>query len=120
MMSVGHRSSCVDRLQPRGGTGGVSRVERTSEPARGARPAALVTGAGGGIGGAVTTVLAAAGYAVFAVDRDVSRVPAGEPHRADLVHAGEAAGAGAAAGERVRRPGGVVGAPRGGGGARRA
>ena len=84
MMSVGHRSSCVDRLQPRGATGGMSRVERTSEPARGARPAALVTGAGGGIGGAVAMVLTAAGYAVLAVDRDVAGVPVGERHRADL------------------------------------
>jgi meso-butanediol dehydrogenase/(S,S)-butanediol dehydrogenase/diacetyl reductase len=41
----------------------MSRVERTSE-------VALVTGAAGGIGGAVCTALSAAGYAVVGVDRD--------------------------------------------------
>ena len=49
MMSVRHRSSCVDRLQPSRGTGGMSSTERTAEDG----PVALVTGAGGGIGGAV-------------------------------------------------------------------
>jgi meso-butanediol dehydrogenase / (S,S)-butanediol dehydrogenase / diacetyl reductase len=86
----------------------MSRVERTSEPARGARPVALVTGAGGGIGGAVATVFAAAGYAVLAVDRDVGRVPVGERHQAELTDAGEAAGAVAAAVERFGRLDAVV------------
>jgi len=83
-------------------------VERTSEPARGARPAALVTGAGGGIGGAVAMTLTAAGYAVLGVDRDVAGVPAGERHQADLSRAGEAAGAVAAAVERLGRLDAVV------------
>ena len=83
-------------------------MERTSEPARGARPVALVTGAGGGIGGAAATVLAAAGYAVLAVDRDVAGVPVGERHRAELTDDGEAAGAVAAAVERFGRLDAVV------------
>src|ERR1700737_1160248 len=36
---------------------------------------AMVTGAGGGIGGAVVTALIAEGARVFAVDRDVSSIP---------------------------------------------
>src|SRR4051812_36845748 len=63
MMAVGHPSSCVDRCQPRAGSGGMSRVERTTE-------VALVTGAAGGIGGAVHAALSAAGYAVVGVDRE--------------------------------------------------
>src|ERR1700736_6913950 len=36
---------------------------------------AMVTGAGGGIGGAVMTAFIAEGARVFAVDRDVSSIP---------------------------------------------
>jgi meso-butanediol dehydrogenase / (S,S)-butanediol dehydrogenase / diacetyl reductase len=98
----------------------MSRVQRTTEHARGEplasasapTPVALVTGAGGGIGGAVTSALAGAGYAVLAVDRDVSAVasaPAGHDpravvaHRADLVRDDEAAGAVAAVVDRFGR-----------------
>ena len=66
-------------------------------------PVALVTGAGGGIGGAVTAAFAAAGHGVLAVDRDVAGVPAGEPHVADLLHDDQAAGAVAAALARFGR-----------------
>jgi NAD(P)-dependent dehydrogenase (short-subunit alcohol dehydrogenase family) len=92
----------------------MSREQRTTERAgasplagpAGHAPAALVTGAGGGIGRAVTTALAGVGYAVLAVDRDVSGVPSGGdvvPHLADLVDDGEAAGAVAAAVDRFGR-----------------
>ena len=67
---------------------------------------ALVTGAGGGIGGAVVAGLAAGGHAVLGVDREVGGVPAGErvvAHRADLVHDAEAAAAVAAAVDRFGR-----------------
>jgi meso-butanediol dehydrogenase / (S,S)-butanediol dehydrogenase / diacetyl reductase len=69
-------------------------------------PVALVTGAGGGIGGAVTAALAGAGHAVLAVDRETAGVPAGErvaPHLADLADDGQAAAAVAAAVERFGR-----------------
>jgi NAD(P)-dependent dehydrogenase (short-subunit alcohol dehydrogenase family) len=63
-----------------------------------------VTGAAGGIGGAVTAALAAAGYDVLAVDREA---PDGDPrigpHRADLTNDDQAAGAVAAAVERFGR-----------------
>lgn len=60
--------------------------------------AALVTGAGGGIGRAVSAALAAAGMAVLAVDRDVAGIAASADgpivaHAAELT--GEAAAAGA-------------------------
>src|ERR1700694_2083670 len=48
---------------------------------------AMVTGAGGGIGGAVVTAFVAEGAQVFAVDRDVSAVPrstSGEPFACDV------------------------------------
>jgi meso-butanediol dehydrogenase/(S,S)-butanediol dehydrogenase/diacetyl reductase len=64
---------------------------------------ACVTGAGGGIGGAVTRVLVREGAQVVAVDRDVSAVPAGPailPVEADLTDEGQVAGAIAAAVER--------------------
>ena len=61
-------------------------------------PVALVTGAGGGIGGAVTAAFEAAGYAVLGVDRDV----------ADLTDAEQAAGAVAAVVERYGRLDAVV------------
>jgi meso-butanediol dehydrogenase / (S,S)-butanediol dehydrogenase / diacetyl reductase len=77
-------------------------------------PVALVTGAGGGIGGAVTTAFAAAGHDVLAVARDVTGVPfAGRgndaaarrvvAHAGDLSRDDEAAGAVAAALERFGR-----------------
>jgi NAD(P)-dependent dehydrogenase (short-subunit alcohol dehydrogenase family) len=67
-------------------------------------PVALVTGAAGGIGGAVTAALAGAGYDVVAVDRDVDRVsPAHEIVRADLTDDDQAAAAVAAAVERFGR-----------------
>jgi meso-butanediol dehydrogenase/(S,S)-butanediol dehydrogenase/diacetyl reductase len=75
---------------------------------------AVVTGAGGGIGGAVTAAFAAAGHAVLAVDRDVAGVPAagsaGEvvAHTADLVDDEQAAAAIAAAVERFGRLDAVV------------
>ena len=50
----------------------MSSTERTAEDGL----VALVTGAGGGIGGAVTAAFAAAGHAVLAVDRDDAGVPA--------------------------------------------
>jgi meso-butanediol dehydrogenase/(S,S)-butanediol dehydrogenase/diacetyl reductase len=68
-------------------------------------PVALVTGAGGGIGGAVVAGLAAGGHAVLGVDRE-GGVPAGErvvAHRADLVRDAEAAAAVAAAVDRFGR-----------------
>jgi meso-butanediol dehydrogenase / (S,S)-butanediol dehydrogenase / diacetyl reductase len=58
---------------------------------------ALVTGAAGGIGSAVTAAFAAAGHAVLAVDRD------GAPHVADLADGEQAAGAVAAVVERYGR-----------------
>jgi NAD(P)-dependent dehydrogenase (short-subunit alcohol dehydrogenase family) len=68
----------------------MSRVRRTSK-------AALVTGAAGGIGGAVTAALARAGYDIVAVDREEAPAP-GEPgvgafatHRADLADAAQVA-----------------------------
>jgi meso-butanediol dehydrogenase/(S,S)-butanediol dehydrogenase/diacetyl reductase len=82
----------------------MSSTGRTAEDG----PVALVTGAGGGIGGAVTAAFAAAGHRVFAVDRDVARVPAGEPHVADLSDGDQAAGAVAAALERFGRLDAVV------------
>ena len=66
----------------------MSSTERTAEDGL----VALVTGAAGGIGGAVTTALATAGYAVLAVDRDMAGVPAGErvaAHVADLADDGQ-------------------------------
>jgi len=53
---------------------------------------ALVTGAGGGIGGAVATALAEAGARVLAVDRDPSGVPDHPrivPHRCELTRPAE-------------------------------
>jgi NAD(P)-dependent dehydrogenase (short-subunit alcohol dehydrogenase family) len=64
---------------------------------------AFVTGAGGGIGGAVTRVLAREGAHVVAVDRDLGGVPAGEailPVEADLTDEAQVAGAIATAVER--------------------
>jgi meso-butanediol dehydrogenase / (S,S)-butanediol dehydrogenase / diacetyl reductase len=80
----------------------MSRTGRTVEDGL----VALVTGAGGGIGSAVTEALEGAGYAVLAADRAVAGVPAGArvvPHRADLARDEEAAGAVAAAVERFGR-----------------
>jgi meso-butanediol dehydrogenase / (S,S)-butanediol dehydrogenase / diacetyl reductase len=80
----------------------MSSTERTAEDG----PVALVTGAGGGIGGAVTAAFATAGHAVLAVDLDVAGVPAGErvvAHVADLADDGQARGAVAAAVERFGR-----------------
>jgi meso-butanediol dehydrogenase / (S,S)-butanediol dehydrogenase / diacetyl reductase len=87
----------------------MSSIGRTPEDG----PVALVTGAAGGIGGAVTAAFAAAGHAVFGVDRDVAGVPAVEraaggndavvAHAGDLSHDDEAAGAVAAALERFGR-----------------
>ena len=80
----------------------MSRIGRTVEDGL----VALVTGAGGGIGSAVTEALGAAGYAVLAADRDVAGVPAGArvvPHPADLARDDQAAGAVAAAVERFGR-----------------
>jgi meso-butanediol dehydrogenase / (S,S)-butanediol dehydrogenase / diacetyl reductase len=85
----------------------MSSIGRTAEDG----PVALVTGAGGGIGGAVTTAFAAAGFAVLAVDRDVAGVPAGSrvvSHVADLVDDGRAAAAVAFAVERFGRLDAVV------------
>jgi meso-butanediol dehydrogenase/(S,S)-butanediol dehydrogenase/diacetyl reductase len=91
----------------------MSRTARTAEDGH----VALVTGAAGGIGGAVTEALSAAGYAVLAVDRVAA--PAGPregppddvagasgavvPHLADLARDDEAAGAVAAAVARFGR-----------------
>jgi NAD(P)-dependent dehydrogenase (short-subunit alcohol dehydrogenase family) len=64
---------------------------------------AFVTGAGGGIGGAVARVLAREGAQVVAVDRDLTGVPAGEailPVEADLTDEAQVAGAIATAVER--------------------
>jgi NAD(P)-dependent dehydrogenase (short-subunit alcohol dehydrogenase family) len=61
---------------------------------------ALVTGAGGGIGGAVALAFAHAGANVLAADRDVTRVPAAEaivPHACELTQDDEVAAAVAAA-----------------------
>jgi meso-butanediol dehydrogenase/(S,S)-butanediol dehydrogenase/diacetyl reductase len=61
---------------------------------------ALVTGAGGGIGGAVTRVLVRDGLQVVAVDRDVAGIPAGAdilPVAADLTDEAQVAAAIAAA-----------------------
>ena len=96
----------------------MSSTARTAEDGH----VALVTGAAGGIGGAVTEALSAAGYAVLAVDRvaasdgprgDVAGAPAGGdaggsagavvPHVADLARDDEAAGAVAAAVARFGR-----------------
>jgi NAD(P)-dependent dehydrogenase (short-subunit alcohol dehydrogenase family) len=96
----------------------MSSTGRTAEDG----PVALVTGAGGGIGGAVTAAFAAAGHDVLAVDRDVAGVPAVEPaargndaaagavvaHAADLSRDDEAAGAVTAALERFGRLDAVV------------
>jgi meso-butanediol dehydrogenase / (S,S)-butanediol dehydrogenase / diacetyl reductase len=81
----------------------MSRDERTAEDAARNAPVALVTGAAGGIGGAVVSSFVAAGYRVFAVDRDTTRIDAGVPHSADLVRDAEAAGAVAAAVDRFGR-----------------
>jgi meso-butanediol dehydrogenase/(S,S)-butanediol dehydrogenase/diacetyl reductase len=64
---------------------------------------AFVTGAGGGIGAAVTRVLVREGTQVVAVDRELGGVPAGEailPVEADLTDETQVAGAIAAAVER--------------------
>jgi meso-butanediol dehydrogenase/(S,S)-butanediol dehydrogenase/diacetyl reductase len=92
----------------------MSRAERTLERASGEAPpeaagdlpVALVTGAAGGIGGAIVAAFAAAGHRVLAVDRDASRIAAREglvAHAADLVRDAAAAGAVAAAVERFGR-----------------
>src|SRR5688572_27244751 len=94
MMSVRHRSSCVDRLQPSRGTGGMSSTERTPEDG----PVALVTGAAGGIGSAVVAAFEAAGHRVLGIDRD----------EADLTDADQAAGAVAGALQRYGRLDAVV------------
>jgi meso-butanediol dehydrogenase / (S,S)-butanediol dehydrogenase / diacetyl reductase len=65
---------------------------------------ALVTGAGGGIGGACAKAFAAAGHRVFAVDRE----PSGEAYVADLTDADAARGAVAAAVERFGRLDAVI------------
>jgi meso-butanediol dehydrogenase / (S,S)-butanediol dehydrogenase / diacetyl reductase len=80
----------------------MSSTERTAEDG----PVALVTGAGGGIGGAVTAAFAAAGHAVLGVDREVAGVPAGDgvvAHVADLADDGQARSAVAAAVARFGR-----------------
>jgi meso-butanediol dehydrogenase/(S,S)-butanediol dehydrogenase/diacetyl reductase len=80
----------------------MSRIGRTREDGL----VALVTGAAGGIGGAVTTALARAGHAVLAVDRELAGVPRDEPvvpHQADLSDDSAAAAAVAAAVERFGR-----------------
>ena len=80
----------------------MSSTERTAEDGL----VGLVTGAGGGIGGAVTAALAAAGHAVLAVDHETAGVPAAErvvPHVADLADDAQAGGAVAAAAERFGR-----------------
>ena len=60
--------------------------------------AALVTGAGGGIGGAVCAALAADGMQVLGVDRAVDRVPDGiRAHTAELTDEAQVAAAVAAA-----------------------
>jgi NAD(P)-dependent dehydrogenase (short-subunit alcohol dehydrogenase family) len=64
---------------------------------------AYVTGAGGGIGGAVTRVLVREGAQVVAVDRDVAGIPAGaaiQPLEADLTDETQVAATIAAAVER--------------------
>jgi NAD(P)-dependent dehydrogenase (short-subunit alcohol dehydrogenase family) len=64
---------------------------------------ACVTGAGGGIGGAVTRVLVREGARVVAVDRDLCGVPTGAaiiPLEADLTDEAQVAGAIAAAVDR--------------------
>jgi meso-butanediol dehydrogenase/(S,S)-butanediol dehydrogenase/diacetyl reductase len=98
----------------------MSSANRRPQPAPAAAPVALVTGAAGGIGGAATAALAAAGYDVLAVDLDAERIaapgpatdatgapeaPAGRvvPHRADLTRDHQAAAAVAAAVERFGR-----------------
>jgi meso-butanediol dehydrogenase/(S,S)-butanediol dehydrogenase/diacetyl reductase len=104
----------------------MSRAERTPERAAGEAPAALVTGAAGGIGGAVVAAIAAAGHRVLAVDRQAPRDEVVGPardevvgparnevvgpardvvvaHRADLTRDAEAAGAVAAALDRFGR-----------------
>jgi meso-butanediol dehydrogenase/(S,S)-butanediol dehydrogenase/diacetyl reductase len=97
----------------------MSSTGRTAEDG----PVALVTGAAGGIGGAVVAAFAAAGHAVLAVDREAAadRAPgevvaraaaraAGEvvAHRADLSRDDQAAGAVVAALERFGRLDAVV------------
>ena len=84
-------------------------MARTEEEAR----VAVVTGARGGIGGAVTDALAAGGFAVLAVDRDGVDDAAHDrgspaagvvvPHVADLADDPAAAGAVTAAVERFGR-----------------
>jgi NAD(P)-dependent dehydrogenase (short-subunit alcohol dehydrogenase family) len=99
----------------------MSRNERTQERAPDEALVALVTGAAGGIGGAVVEAFAGAGFRVLAVDREAPRgapgdagAPAGdtvaEPthgavfaHLADLVDEAQAAGAVAAALDRFGR-----------------
>jgi meso-butanediol dehydrogenase / (S,S)-butanediol dehydrogenase / diacetyl reductase len=89
----------------------MSSTGRTAEDG----PVALVTGAGGGIGGAVTEAFAAAGHAVLAVDREVAGVPAATAgggvvvaHEAELTRDDQAASAVAAAVERFGRLDAVV------------
>jgi meso-butanediol dehydrogenase / (S,S)-butanediol dehydrogenase / diacetyl reductase len=68
--------------------------------------AALVTGAGGGIGSAVCLALAAEGVRVLGVDRDEGGVPAGEAidrYVAELTDETQVAGAVAAAADRFGR-----------------
>ena len=78
----------------------MSRVERTPEHA----PVALVTGAAGGIGGAVVRALAAAGHEVLPVDREGGEIAGLEILVADLV---DDAAAGAAVAAAVERFGGL-------------
>ena len=77
----------------------MSRAERTPERAPHDPPVALVTGAAGGIGGAVARALAGAGHRVLGVDRE----PRPDVLAADLADDATAAGAVAEAVARFGR-----------------